>query len=164
MTGPRQERKLSGGTLAAIGLLLGMAATGATAGTSEWVVTNRHTGVAIDGFDPVAYFADRAPRQGRAGLELQMDGATFRFANEGNRTAFRADPAVYAPRFGGYDPLGVGRGVASPGHPELWQVVGDRLYLFHSEEALSEFARDPEQSIAAAERHWPALRRSLIRN
>jgi hypothetical protein len=72
-----------------------------------------------------------------------------------------ADPQVYMPRFGGYDPSGVARGVAVPGHPQLWHVTGGRLYLFHTAEAHAAFVLDAERTIAAANRKWPALRLTL---
>ena len=110
------------------------------------MVVNRYTGLAIDGFDPVAYFVDAAPKHGRAGLELRSGGATWRFQNEGNRAAFAGDPDVYMPRFGGHDPMAVARGAATPGHPELWLIAEQRLYLFYSAEARAAFARNPEKA------------------
>ena len=171
MTTARQERKsrrsralstailalfvLSGG----FGLLLTL--TPSRAATTELVVVNRYTGLAIDGFDPVAYFVDGAPKVGRAELEFRFHGATWRFQNEGNRAAFAASPDVYAPRFGGHDPLAVARGAATPGHPALWMIAEQRLYLFYSAEARAAFARSPESAIEAAERNWPGVQRTL---
>jgi hypothetical protein len=65
------------------------------------------------------------------------------------------------PRFGGYDPVGVARGVAVAGDPRLWLIVGERLYLFYSIEARVTFATDVEQAVATAERRWPAVQRTL---
>ncbi|MBW8903033.1 MAG: hypothetical protein JF566_03430, partial [Bradyrhizobium sp.] len=95
-------------------------------------MVDRHTGLAIYGIDPVAYFTDGKPTVGRADFELRHAGAVWRFENEGNREAFAADPPVYMPRFGGYDPVGVSRGVATPGNPALWIVNDQRLYLFYT--------------------------------
>jgi YHS domain-containing protein len=163
MTAARQERKARSSaaffTLAAVSVAL--SAGFAFAATTELVVTNRHTGLAIDGFDPVSYFIDATPTTGRAGLELRSDGATWRFANEGNRAAFAAAPAVYMPQFGGYDPVAVARGVATAGNPELWLVARQRLYLFYSEAARAAFAANPDDVLEAAERHWPEVRRTL---
>jgi hypothetical protein len=172
MTAARQERKSRscGAILAAvlgpIALLAGvsLASTAIRAATTELVVTNRHTGLAIDGFDPVAYFVDAGPRAGHAELELQSGGATWRFRNEGNRAAFAADPAVYMPRFGGYDPIAVARGAATAGNPTVWLIANQRLYLFYSDEARASFAADPDNAIEAAERNWPEVRRSLVHN
>jgi YHS domain-containing protein len=171
MTAARRERKVrpstpllrSAGAFIALWAGFGLAATPMRAATTEMVVTNRHTGLAVDGYDPVAYFTEAAPKSGRAELEARVGGATWRFANEGNRAAFAAAPDVYMPRFGGYDPIALARGAAAAGHPELWLVVGQRLYLFYSEAAREAFAADPEDAIEAAERHWPEVQRTLAR-
>jgi hypothetical protein len=173
MTAARQERKpacwrtlsttLCGVLLLAATGAFGFALVSARAATTEWVVTNRYTGLAIDGFDPVAYFVEAAPKEGRAELEFRSDGAVWRFLNEGNRAAFAAAPDVYTPRFGGHDPMALARGAATPGHPALWLILEQRLYLFYSAEARAAFARDPEAAIEGAERNWPAVQRSLVR-
>ena len=170
MTAARQERKSSrtGAILMAIagifalpvGLGVGSGATRAS--VTELVVVNRHTGLAIDGFDPVAYFVASAPALGRSELELRSGGATWRFRNEGNRAAFTADPDVYMPRFGGHDPVALSRGVATAGNPELWLIAKQRLYLFYSDEARAAFAADPDNAIAAAERNWLEVQHTLV--
>ena len=171
MTAARQERKsagffsaLSGASVVATIWAAGFASIPVRAATTEWVVTNRYTGLAIDGFDPVAYFVEAAPKEGRGELEFRSDGAVWRFLNEGNRSAFAAAPEVYAPRFGGHDPMALARGAATSGHPALWLIAEQRLYLFYSAEARAAFARDPEAAIEAAERNWPAVQRTLVRN
>jgi len=166
MTAARQERKPArcAAFFAALAGAWVLASIPARAATTEWVVTNRYTGLAIDGYDPVAYFVEAAPKEGRAELEFRSGGAVWRFLNEGNRAAFAAAPKVYTPRFGGHDPIALARGAATPGHPALWLIVEQRLYLFYSTEARAAFARDPEAAIEAAERHWPAVQRTLVRN
>src|ERR1700738_4244256 len=126
------------------GLAVALAATMAClprvdATTTERVVSDRLTGLAMNGIDPVAYFTDAAPLYGRAEQEYRYAGVIWRFRNEGNKAAFVANPEVYMPRYGGYDPIAVGRAVAVPGNPLVWTVVGERLYLFYSEEARARF-------------------------
>lgn len=145
--------------LALGGLCHGMA-TGSAA-TSERIVTDPVSGLAIGGFDPVAYFIEARPRLGNSDYELSFAGTVWRFGNEGNRAAFVADPAVYMPRFGGYDPVAVARGASAPGHGELWFVADERLYLFYSPAARDAFARDPASAVDAAERLWPTVLRTL---
>ena len=163
MTAARQERKSRRfrallvafwGTAA---LAVGFAPPSIGAATTEWVVINRYTGLAIDGFDPVAYFVEGASKEGRADLELRSDGAVWRFRNEGNRAAFAGAPAVYTPRFGGHDPMAVARGAATPGHPALWLIAEQRLYLFYNNARRATFDDDPERVLAAAGRKWPAI-------
>lgn len=124
-------------------------------------VTDPETGLAINGFDPVAYFTEAAPRPGRGDVEYRLDGVTWRFRNEGNRAAFADDPRVYAPQFGGYDPVAIARGTSVPGHPLFWLVTGQRLYLFYSKQAREEFVAHPQNVIAQAERRWPEVQRNL---
>jgi hypothetical protein len=170
MSATRQERKSHwlkavAAAILAAGLILlglGLAPPPSRAATTERVVANRHTGLAIHGFDPVAYFVDGAPSLGRAGLEYRFAGVSWRFRNEGNRAAFAADPRVYMPRFGGHDPVAAGRGAGTPGHPGLWVIVENRLYLFHSAEARAVFMENSAEAIDAAERHWPEVLRTLV--
>lgn len=145
--------------MAAIALLCAVGPLGAAIG--DRVVSDRHTGLAIFGFDPVAYFTDADALSGRPEYELRVSDVIWRFRNAGNRAAFMADPDVYQPRYGGYDPMSIARGVAVPGNPKVWLVVGDRLYLFYTPQAREAFAVSPETAIAAADEHWPAVEQSL---
>jgi hypothetical protein len=169
MTAARQERKPCQVTqtlvtafwavIVAMGLGLGSAPIWAA--TTELVVVNRFTGLAIDGFDPVAYFADGSAKIGRPELEIRYAGATWRFHNVGNHAAFAANPAVYSPRFGGYDPTAVARGAGTAGNPEIWLILEKRLYLFFGNEARDAFIENHERAIEAAERRWPEVLRTL---
>jgi hypothetical protein len=131
------------------------------AATTELIVTNANTGLALDGFDPVAYFIDGKPVLGRGEFELTFAGTVWRFRNPGNRGAFEADPDMYMPRFGGYDPLGVARGVGVAGDPRLWIIRNSALYLFYTIEAHDAFADDADGIAALAERNWPAVKLTL---
>jgi hypothetical protein len=133
----------------------------ALAATTERVVVNRYSGLAIDGFDPVAYFTDSQAVQGVADFEAAEAGAVWRFRNEGNRASFVAHPEIYAPQFGGYDPIDLGRGVTYAGNPRLWVVTGQRLYLFGREETRDAFTVDPQRFLKDATTRWPAIERGL---
>jgi hypothetical protein len=126
------------------------------------VASDWRTGLAIHGFDPVAYFTDSRPSPGRPEFERVHQGAIWRFRNEGNRAAFAADPDVYLPRFGGHDPVALTRGVATPGNPLVWLMSGNRLYLFHSHETRNAFAADPDAMIAASDERWPGVMETLL--
>jgi hypothetical protein len=140
---------------------LGALSGPAEAATTERVVVNRFTGLAIEGFDPVAYFVDGGPERGMAGFEATGDGAVWRFRNEGNRASFVAHPEIYGPQFGGYDPVDLARGVTVAGNPRFWLVSGQRLYLFGREENRDAFAADPERAQRDANSHWPKLEQGL---
>ena len=159
MTAPRQQKKRHGVSLLALALCL-LPHAAFTAPQAP-VVSDPHTGLAISGFDPVAYFSDAHPVIGRANLEHRAKGVTWRFANEGNRAAFADAPDVYAPQFGGYDPVAIARGASVAGHPEIWLVSERKLFLFYSAEARDAFAAAPQRFIGAAERRWDTVRKTL---
>ena len=163
--GPRPGTGFRPG-LALIALLAGLAGQGlsgsaARAATTERVVVNRYTGLAIEGFDPVAYFVEARPLPGLPDFETTQAGAVWRFRNEGNRASFAAHPEVYGPRFGGYDPIDLARGVAFAGNPRFWLISGQRLYLFGREENRDAFAAEAERILRDANARWPELERDL---
>lgn len=131
------------------------------AATTEQIVVDRNSGLAIHGFDPIAYFTDGAPLLGKGEFEYRHAGAVWRFRNPGNLAAFAADPDVYMPRFGGYDPVGVSRGLAVAGDPRVWMIAGQRLYLFQTLENKAVFSVDSERFVAAADEVWPTILRTL---
>lgn len=137
-----------------VAIVAGAAAGGAA---TERIVGDWRTGLALYGFDPVAYFVESRALPGRADLEYSHGGMTWRFRNEGNLNAFKRDPDVYAPEFGGYDPLSVSRGVTTPGHPEFWLVFRNRLMLFQSGESRAAFLASAERVTALAESKWPEV-------
>jgi hypothetical protein len=159
MTAGRRPRKRH--LSVALALVLAGAAPVSPAAATERIVTDRHTGLALYGVDPVAYFTDHKPVEGKADFELPLAGAIWRFHNEGNRAAFAADPDVYMPRFGGYDPVGVSRGLATPGYPSLWTVYDQRLYLFYTAQARDVFLTNPASAIAGASARWSSVRAEL---
>ena len=114
MTAQRQERYGSRPGIALFALLAGFFAAlsldfAAWAATTERVVVNRYSGLAIEGFDPVAYFTESMAAQGLPDFEAREAGAVWRFRNQGNRASFVAHPEIYGPQFGGYDPVDLGR-------------------------------------------------------
>ncbi|WP_454650651.1 YHS domain-containing (seleno)protein [Bradyrhizobium liaoningense] len=145
--------------LSGIGLL--GAREPAEAATTERVVVNRFSGVAIEGFDPVAYFVTGTAEQGRAEFEANLWGAVWRFRNEGNRASFLAHPEIYGPQFGGYDPADIARGVTVAGNPYFFAVVAQRLYLFSREANRDAFVANPERFLYEVGKRWPALQEQL---
>ena len=129
----------------------------------EPVVVDPASGLAISGFDPVAYFSRGEPVLGRPELELGLGGVVWRFNNVGNRAAFAERPDVYAPQFGGYDPVAIGRGASVAGHPQIWAISGERLYLFYDDAARSDFLADPARIIERANQKWPGVAHGIAR-
>lgn len=166
MTARRQERDGFRRREVMIGLLAAVAAGAAAdwrarAATTERVVADRFTGLAIGGIDPVAYFSDGRAMPGLPQFEAAAEGVVWRFRNEDNRAFFLAHPDIYAPQFGGYDPVDVARGIAVAGRPQLWLIVGQRLYLFSRMESRDAFAADPVAVLREARARWPGVRDAL---
>lgn len=168
MTGARRQQKaklrnlISAAAIAFLAVNSSLGPPPAHAATTGRIVTDSLTGLALSGFDPVAYFTDGRPHLGEGAHEFAYRGAIWRFRNDGNRAAFARDPQVYAPRFGGYDPIALARGVALPGHPLIWLISGDRLYLFDKPESRTDFARDTVHAIAVAAHHWREVAPTLV--
>ena len=133
----------------------------ARAATTERVVANRFSGLAIEGYDPVAYFVEARPLRGVAEFEASQAGVVWRFHNEGNRASFVAHPDIYGPQFGGYDPVDLARGVTVAGNPMFWLVSGQRLYLFALEAHRDAFAAHPNAFLRRAASRWPGLEEEL---
>jgi YHS domain-containing protein len=156
---------LQGRRGAAVLLLAGLCAAtqghDARACTTERVVTDSRTGLAMYGFDPVSYFVDGLAAAGRADFEFRYRGAVWRFRNPGNLAAFMDNPTLYAPQFGGYDPVAVGRGAPAPGNPQIWLIADQKLYLFYSIENEETFKAAPQQHARLAEEKWPGIVKEL---
>jgi hypothetical protein len=168
MTAQRQERNGRRPGLAFIALLAGIAAIAgpeiaARASTTERLVVDRYSGLALGGYDPVAYFTDARPLAGRPGFEVAEAGAVWRFRNEGNRAFFVRHPEIYGPQFGGYDPTDLARGVTLAGNPQVWLIMGQRLFLFGRTESRDAFAAEPARFVREAKQRWPGLRETLAR-
>jgi hypothetical protein len=163
MTAARQKRKHRDclALPAVVAVALSLFASAASADLTERIVVDWHTGLAIDGYDPVAFFTDGTPMLGSAAFELRHGGVVWRFRNSGNRAAFAARPDIYMPRYGGYDPVGVARGVAVAGRPNVWLIVSERLFLFYDPADRQTFAGDAVHFIATADRKWPQLQQTL---
>ncbi len=144
-----------------LSLAVGFAPQG-RADITERVVTDPITGLAISGFDPVAYFTDGKPGLGSADFEYRAEGVIWRFRNAANRAAFAGAVHVYRPRFGGYDPVAVSRGVATAGHPEIWAISESRLYLFYSNEARTAFLSNPAEVTRIADQAWVGVLYTLV--
>ncbi len=169
MTAQRQQRNGLSRQVAAIAPVVALLAgfwtafpgPAALASTTERIVVNRFSGLAIEGFDPVAYFTDNAPVLGLPDFEAAQAGAVWRFHNEGNRASFMAHPEIYGPQFGGYDPVDVARGVTLAGNPRFFAVSGQRLYLFGIEANRDAFAANPDHFLPEARERWPDLEENL---
>ena len=114
-------------------------------------------GVAVEGYDPVAYFTEGGPVEGSRQFEHAWQGATWRFASAAHRDLFAADPAKYAPQYGGYCAYAVARGYTAEIDPEAWRIVDGKLYLNYDREVQKLWEADLAGHVRAADANWPKL-------
>jgi len=117
----------------------------------------REDGVAIQGYDTVAYFTEGRATQGKPEFEYVWGEARWWFATAEHRDLFARDPERYAPRFGGYCTGGLSLGYKMVADPENWYIVDGALHLQHSKEGREKAVADPEPVIAKAEETWRRL-------
>lgn len=134
---------------------LGLLAAGGIA--RGGAVNTNGTAYAIQGYDPVAYFTEGRAVEGLDAFTAFHDGATWRFASAVNRDAFLADPAGYAPQYGGFCAFAVAHNATAPIDPNAFSVRGGKLYLNYTDFVRSEWRKDPEGFISRADANWPGL-------
>ena len=145
---------IRGVTLLALGAALLLAPARAHALDPVW--TNWR-GLAIAGYDPVAYFTDGKPVAGSSELTTEWRGATWRFASAAHRDQFVADPERYAPQYGGYCAWAVAHDDTAGIDPEAWKIVDGKLYLNYSKDIQAKWEQDVPGYIEKANGYWPKL-------
>jgi YHS domain-containing protein len=116
------------------------------------------TGLALDGYDAVAYFESGKPTPGNAKIQASYNGARYLFASEAHRKAFIKNPTKYLPEFGGFCAVGTSFGEKVDVDPETGKVVDGKLYLNNSPKAQEIFDKDPGGTISRAEKEWPTVK------
>ena len=120
------------------------------------VVADPRNGLALFGFDPVAYHFEKAALKGSPQHEVERDGRFWRFGSAANKAAFVADAAIYMPLFGGHDGAAAASGLMVDGNPEIFLLAGGRLVLFRDEAGRDRFAADADVRSQAL-RSWPEV-------
>ena len=127
-------------------------------------VTDPLTGVGIYGYDPVSYFTEPVPLQGRGDFELIWQNVPWHFATAANRDIFQSAPEIYVPQFAGHSATGIARGYVSDCDPQMYVVFKQRLYLFYSAASREAFLLAPDETAIEAERRWVGLSKNLSIN
>lgn len=115
--------------------------------------------LSISGYDPVAYFTDGKPVQGKTEFEYLWHRSRWRFASSDHRDLFMKGPDRYAPQYDGYCAMGVaqGQGHKSEVDPEAWAIVDGKLYLTFDRSWLDIWREDVSANIKQANENWPTL-------
>ena len=124
---------------------------------------NTENGVAVKGYDPVAYFRVGEPVRGKAEFSATYEGATYRFASAEDRQFFVASPGRYVPQYGGYCAFAMALNRIADIDPEEWAIVGDKLYLNNGFFAQRFWSIDKSGNIERADRNWPNMPKLGVR-
>jgi YHS domain-containing protein len=114
-------------------------------------------GVAIQGYDPVAFFTDNRPVKGNSQFQSEYHGAKYYFASAEHKTAFDKEPIKFEPRFGGFCAYGASRGNKAPVKIEAWQIVDGRLLMQYDLDIKNSFNKDQQGNLRKADQNWPGL-------
>lgn len=112
------------------------------------------TGLAMQGYDPVAYFTDGAPAKGSYKITSVFNDATYRFASEEHKAQFEANPEAYLPAYGGYCAFGTAMGFKFDGDPTYWKIVDNTLYLNLSKDIQTRWEGNIPGFVEDANGHW----------
>ncbi len=142
-------------TLAATALSMTVLAGAASA---DEITTFVKGDAAIGGTDPVAYFTENKPVAGSDEFTAVYDDVTWKFSSAENRDKFKADPAKYAPQYGGFCAFGLSKGFKVPVVPEAWKIVDGKLYLNNSLAVQKRFEGNTAELINHADLNWDIVK------
>ena len=137
----------------AIALLFGAVA----AAQAMAMNVDKATGLAIEGYDPVAYFTDDKAVKGDPMFSAEHNGAVYHFASAEHRDMFKENPDKYAPQYGGYCAYGVAKGVKAAIEPDQFTVLDGKLYLNYDASVQKTWRKDIPGYLMKAEENWPQL-------
>jgi len=112
-------------------------------------------GIALHGFDPVAYFTQNQAVKGDAQLTAVYHGVTYEFASKEDQAAFQANPEKYLPQYGGFCAFAVSKGAKADIDPHAFAINDGKLYVNNSGRAQKLFVDDVKSNIEKADHNWP---------
>src|SRR3974390_1421330 len=139
-----------------LGALIMLAAV-STIATAKDLVNVDHGGVAIQGYDPVAFFTDNRPVKGNAQFQSEYRGAKYYFVPQEHKAPFEKEPGKYEPQFGGYCAYGASQGHKAPIKIEAWQIVDGRLLMQYDLDIKDKFNQDQLGNLRKADQNWPGV-------
>ena len=137
-------------------VIAGAANAGTETNISSGLTIKGH-GLAVHGYDVVAYFTKGEPTVGRAKYSAVHNDATYRFASKAHLEAFKKNPVKFVPQYGGYCAYGVSVRAKFDGDPRLWKIVNGKLYLNLNEDIQKTWEKNIPGNIKKANRHWKRI-------
>lgn len=118
---------------------------------------NLKNGLALQGYDAVAYFEDGKATEGSSAITAGYNGAVYYFSSEKNKMLFLKNPSRYIPQFGGYCAYGMSQGYKAPIKPEAFTIVDEKLYLNYNLEVKTMWMKEQQVRIAKANENWKKM-------
>jgi len=138
-------------------LLLALITTIPTFAQTKALMNVNRKKLALQGYDPVAFFTQSRPVKGVAQFESTYNGARYLFASVEDKALFDANPAKYEPQFGGFCAYGASQGHTAPIKIEAWQIVNGRLLMQYDLGVKKEFNKDQQGNLQKADKNWPGI-------
>ena len=113
--------------------------------------------LAVQGYDPVAFFTENKPVKGTMEIKSVHNGATYYFASAEDKARFDKEPSTYEPAYGGFCAFGVSKNKLVEIDPEAFQIVDGHLLLQYSKNVRIDFNKDTQGNLSKANANWPAL-------
>jgi len=139
-------------------LLTLMASTVLAQETGKVYVKTGWWGVAVSGYNSVAYFTERKPVVGKKEFATKYQGVAYRFASAEHRDMFNKEPQKYAPQYGGFCGWAVAQEYTAGIDPNAWDIVEARLILNYSLDIREKFRAGRKGFIEKADKNWPKIR------
>jgi YHS domain-containing protein len=137
-----------------VGTLLAFSSVCVKAQATNYYNTN---GIAMNGYDAVAYFSENRPMKGMKEWSYNWNGVQWNFKNAANLEAFKASPLKYAPQFGGYCAYGVSENHKAATEPDAFTISGGKLYFNYNKSVQQLWLKDTTGYLRKAEGNWPGL-------
>ena len=154
--------RLRNNSMATVVFAVAMAAGGASAFADDSVNTGYFGGVAIMGYDPVAYFTDGKAVKGSEEFSYDWLGTPWHFASKKHQEMFMSEPVKYAPQYGGYCAGEVVFGSVTINiDPEAFKIIDGKLYLIYDKNAATWFAENASVVAPKADANWPVVKANL---
>jgi YHS domain-containing protein len=151
------KQQITGKNLAIVSIslfFLAIILCGSAAGGSLW-----YNDIAIKGYDPVAYFKDGKPVQGKESFSFKWHDLTWHFKNKEDKDLFVKNPEKYAPQYDGYCSWAMTSGEKAPTNPEVWKIVNGKLYLNCSRASFARWSEDIPGNIKKADKNWEKMKK-----
>jgi len=147
--------------LLAVFSLTSLASFSQDAGSLRKKHFNLDNGIAIQGYDPVAYFTENKAVKGKKDMAVYHQGVTYHFSSPANKELFKANPSKYEPEYGGWCAYAMGNsGEKVSVDPETFKIVNGKLYLFYNRfftNTLKDWNKNEATLKSKADANWPKL-------